>query len=465
LVVTFLVVLTGITLSAAGQGYFYGSWESQLTFDFSGGGFALVANESLSTFTLDYEVSDWLFESVADFHVEKGIEYFGLFADGYLGDIAASGSLVFYPIGEQRTKTKTRTEATHQYDWGREYFVEQLEVTNVNSTSSWYIRVSDDGSSWTTVSSTFPATTHESGVVPVNLLVRYVEVIATTGQLQSTALSPEEMTITYSKHVLRSRLRYRTPDGLTLSSTFIYSVSGTSYLRFDLRGSRKSIMGFRGSLKFTLEDPNCTFCFKEAKTRFSFPFACIEEVAAEAQFDSEGFDEFNLSIGTIDVGLSWLEFSGEVSFSTAAKVVAFTPQLLLGEGNCVTVYGSLATGATATEVTGIDFYGVLIDYQWDNVRFNSLSYFDDIHYVPVYGDTDCWESFTIAVELDACCGGWQRFEVMTAFAGNSNSVFAWAETDVILAVDLSTAISFEIVVVIEESGLTLMSIRTVWSWR
>ena len=454
------LLAVGVCARASGQGILYGTFNSLVAIDPAG---PVVLDDTGLECVVDYGLGDWTFECDTSFALD-GLDRIGVSADGKLGDAAFTSSVVFYPIGEQRTKQKTRTEQAHLYDWGREYFVNWVEATNVNATSSWYIRVSLDGTSWTTVSPLFDSATHESGQIPVNVCLRYVETRATTGELVSTALSPERVTICYSKVTFQTRLKTRLEAGVTLVGKLTVASTGTSSFSLNIAGPTRSPVRFGGTVRFALSQPAYCFCFRDATFSVSFPFGCVDQVTADLKMSAAGFETASFSVANIDVGLSWLGLSGAVTFSTIEKTATFVPQLKLDAGPCLVAYGEFTTGATATEITGISIYGLAMSYAWESVKVSSLSYFDDYHYVPVRGSQACWESLTIATSVPSCCGGDLSLECTVGFARSSGSLFDWAETDVAVSLGFGQNVTVSLVSVVEVTGWTYASVGVLLVW-
>lgn len=456
-----LVLVVVLSLQTVGEALLHGTLETTIATDLSGATLALLA-DTLSTLTIDYSFDPFLFESVVAYDLE-GLDYLAFSLEGEIGTFTGDSSLVFYPIDDSTTKTKTTTGQTHWYDLGREYFVERLEVKNVNATSSWYIRVSADNASWTTVSPVFGAATTLSGQLTVNMLVRYVEVRATTGLLQASPSSPEELTIWYSNELWKTN--FVVPGGLlTLYGTFALPKSGIPFFFFTFQGPQDEEISAWASLKFDLLRPDCHVCFKESTANVSSSFGCIEEVTINLQVSDSGFDRVKIALEDIETGLNWLDLSGTVTFSLAAKEVEFAPELSLKAGPCFTTYAKLETGTTKTEITGITLYGIGVNYSWNALYFSSLSYLDSTHYVPVRGQKACWEAFTIGTTADSCCGGWVDFEFTTSFSKSSDILFDWAETDFEISLSIGPSIELSMLFVLEETGCTYASATVLVEW-
>jgi hypothetical protein len=441
-------VVVGLSIGAVGQGSLSGSLDTTLAFDLSGGSIALL-DTSLMSMAVGYEVEGWTFKSTAQLDFAEGISQVELLANGYLGDIRMDNSVKFYPIGEQKSGSSTRTRPSHLYNFSQGYFIDRLEVTNVNATDDWYVRVSNDLTDWTDVAGPFPASVHDTGIVAVSLLARYVEVVPLSGLLTSSPTSPEEITITYSRAVLSSRLKYRAADGMTISTSLSAANSGASYFLIELEGSRRSKMGFKSTLKFSIVRPDCQFQFQRATATLTSAFACVERLGMDVAFDDKGFDGASFSLGRIEIGVDWLALNGRITFDVDSKTVSFTPELVLLSDTCVRAYGSLVFGATKTEIDGVSIYGLLVEQQVGDATLSSLTYFDEYLSVPVLGDQDCFESLSLSLARDGCCGGSNQLGIVVAFARDSTELFGWAETDLSASFSFGESLSTAVTLMVD----------------
>jgi hypothetical protein len=442
------IFVVGLSIGAVGQGTLSGSLDTTLAFDLSGGSIALL-DTSLMSMDVGYEIEGWTFKGTAKLDFAKGISLVGLLANGYLGDIRVDNSVTFYPIGKQESRSSTRTRPSHLYNFSQGYFIDRLEITNVNATDDWYVRVSNDLVDWEVVAGPFPASVHDTGIVAVNLLARYVEVVPVSGLLTSSPTSPEEITITYSRVLLTSRLSYRTPDGMTISTSLSAANSGASYFQIKLDGSRRSKMGFTSTLKFSITRPDCQFQFQRATATLTSAFACVERLAMDVAFDDKGFDAASFSLGQIDIGVDWLALNGRVTFDVDSKTVSLTPELVLLSDTCVSAYGSLVFGETKTEIGGVSIYGLLVEQQVGDATLSSLTYFDAYHFVPVLGDQNCFESLSLSLARDGCCGGSNQLGIVVAFARDSTELFGWAETDLSASFSFGESLSAAVTLMVD----------------
>lgn len=460
-VASFAVLFLGFPAAASPS--FSGSLETTLAINPSalGVGDALLP-DTLSTVTLQAGLDDLSVKSVATFDLD-GLDYLALGAAGDFQNLSWDSTLTFSPLGDTRTKTKTVTEPVHWYDWGREYFVDQLVAADVDATSSWYIRVSADNSTWTTVTGTFDPTVHTSGPVSVNLLVRYVEVRATTGLLMASPSSPEKLTITYSNQLWKTN--FTIPSGnLTLFGTVALPAAGSAYVFLAASYQEDSGLSLTASTKFGLQGPTRRLCFRQAVLEGDLSIGCVEGVTARIEIDDTGFDAFSLAADELPTGLSRLTLSGKLTFTVLSKALELEPELTLDGGPCFTLYGKVLTGTLSTEITGISLYGIGISHASNGVEVSSLSYLDDAHYVVVLGSQSCWEALALSVSTDSCCGGITDFKITTCFSKSSGSLFDWAETDVVLGVGLSATTSLSVSVAVEVAGFTCLAATLSLAW-
>lgn len=460
-VASFSVLFIGLAVAASTA--LSGSFEATLAIDPSalGLGDALLP-DTLSTLTLQARLDSLSVSGLATFDPD-GLDYLSIGAAGAFGGLSGNSSLTFYPLGDTRTKTKTVTEPAHCYDWGLEYFVSQLIVEDVNATSSWYVRVSADGMIWTTVTGVFGSTAHTSGSVPVNFLIRYVEVRASTGILQASPSSPEKLTISYSNQLWRTSftLPY---GGFTLFGTLAVPAAGSGYV--SMAGSYQDASGFSltAFVKLGLRRPALQLSFEQAVLSASFSIGQIEGVSARIVIDDSGLDVVSLMVEEVSSGLSWLAFSGELTLTVLTEELDVEPELTLDGGTCLTLYGKVLTGTRSTGITGISLYGIGAGYDWNGLEFSSLSYLDDVHSIAVLGSQSCWEALTFSVSKASCCGGAIDFKCTIGFSKSSVSLFGWAETDIVLTVGLSATTSLAVSVAVEIAGFTYLAVTFSHAW-
>ena len=448
-----------------GAARFSGTWKTTVGLDLSGATLALSPGSTSSSLGLKYQVDRWKFSGDTDFTLD-GLDRVKLSASGRLGDVRLSGSLTFDPIGGEKTQTETQSGSSHVFDWGKEYFVLWVEAKNVIATSSWYICVSSDNTNWTTVSPVFASGVHASGKVLVNLPARYVEVRATTGTLTPNAVTPEEVTIAHTKQVLKVDVTIPLPENGKLKARFMCPyIEGTPYVKLTLGGLKHEELSVDASAKFHLLRPDCRPSFHNAEIKLKFPFACFERLSATLKLGSSGFEELSFGLGSFDLGLPGINFSGGLELSLQEKAFDLSPSLKFEKGPCFTLHASLETSATPTQITGLSVYGIGVTHSWNGVSVKSTSYFDDKHSVAGKGSQRGWEVFTVESRGESCCEGKVGFSCSTYFAESSSRLFDWVETDVDLSFNLASNTTVSSLVVVETTGLTKMNLGIKIAWK
>jgi len=445
------------------EGLLYGSIDTTIALDHSLTTGLEVTDKTSTTLKLGYRLEDWSFESEGKLTLSPPIDYLRLSARGYIGDFYSSSTLTFDPVGEEWTGSQYRTQASHLYDLWWTRFANWIEIENVDSSSTWYVRVSTDQITWTTVSTVFPATTHDSGKIPVNLLIQYVEVVPTAGQLTSSYALPEKLTVSHSEVVFQSWLDFTLQDGTSLSGGIVVPGVGDPYVSLSLYGPWGEAVDFGAFARLSAPRPDCSFCFEYATISLGFAFGCIEHVETSLTFSDDGFEQASLSVPELDLGLPGLQLGGQLVFTTRGKTLWLYPFLRLGSTACVTPYARIITGASELEIDGIEIYGLSLSWEKDGISFSSKSYFNS-RKVPLLVSWDCWESISVGITTAACCGDEMSFKVTAGFEKGSGTLFELAETDFELAVPISEAIEVELKIGFEVTGQTFLSARCVVKW-
>ena len=460
-----LIVCAGFVfaLSGATAAQFQGAFETVAAFDPSASGSLFLEDASYLTLEASYSLSGASFASQLRW-TSGGLEYVGSSGSAQLGEIGLDSQLIFYPIGEAKTMLKTTTEPEHVYDLWRDYFIDSLLVENVNSTSDWQVRVSLDGTTWTTVSSVLGPAIHSTGIITVSRLIRYVRVQAIGGLLQSSFTSPETLTLDYSNCLWQSDFAVQLGE-VSAFGTFILPTAGSRVFVGALSGPIANDWWLSLTLRLAADAGECDMSFQEAAAQLSIP-SCLGPLTVEARVDCLGFDELTISAFDLLAGvptLDWVNATGVLTFETSTKQLLFTPRLNLEAGPCITVYGELITGSTSTEIGGVSIYGLECDVTLKSVTLTSLSYLDEYHFVPTKGSQLCWEMLRIATVDASCCGGIQ-FDCAICFSRSSSSLFGWAETDFEVSVGLGPTTTAGLVVVAEETGISYLefSLRGEW---
>jgi len=446
-------------LGCSGAAAFHGAWEGGLAFGFP---FAIQTDsDTYSNLRLAYTTSGWTFDSLTAFGISGLLsQRFG--ASGALGPLVLNSQLLFSPTPGSAviSYSKTTSGIEHRYDLGIPRFVDWVSVTAIGmdtSADTWRITTSLDGITWEWVSGVFTGNV-PSGQVSVGAVVRYISIIATSGHIHTSSVL-----ISVSAQAWTTNVRLVT-DGVTLYGTLILATGGSA-LSLGVIGSLGDNLPVTGRLSFIMAQPDCDLCFDDFEGTFGFSLGCLDPVTATLRMrnpqtaSQSAFEEFSLSTTDLDLGLLGITFDATVAFELAEKTVTLTPALNLGTGTCFTVYASLGSGtAGAFEITSLSIYGIRILQAWDGVRFESLSYLDDLHHVK---DT-YWERVTVKSVGDTCCAGRFEFSVSAYFDKTSLSLFDLAETEASLSFGLTDALTVRLkAVVASQAGPE----ELVFGWR
>jgi hypothetical protein len=422
-------------------------------------GLVQTDSDTYSKLIVSYSLSEWVFKNTTSFDL-TGLSAVRFEASGELGVFALSSKLNFYPgTSVEKKYSNLIPSAVHQYDLGQVYSVIWLEVENVSATASWEIWRSTDGANWTNVTA-FTSGETSSGQVNVTESARYIEIRATTGQINTSKLT-----------VCRSGTNWATPSkswrssckwsfsGISLTGRFTLA-NGASSLSIGFTGPRNDALNIAADVKFKIDKDDRSFSFSQANTTLKFPFACIDEVTAKLKVTCAGFDYVSFKVSHIETGLCWLDLSGTVKFTTSDKTLIMTPKLVLANDSCIKVYGKLVTGDSTMEIMGVSIYGIGLKHTWDGVSFESLSSLDSsYHFKENY-----WEKFVIKSEGDACCGGKLTFKVATYFQATHDTLFDWAETDIDLSVGITSTFTASTGIEVDTTGCTklVIAFKTTW---
>ena len=226
--------------------------------------------------------------------------------------------------------------------------------------------------------------------------------------------------------------------GVSLNGEFLLGATGSGWTFGASGGAGDLSLGANvyfnsksTSSGLALDNDEYCFCFTSVDFDASFPFACIDLVDVSVAFSDEGFDGITFSATGIAVpSISWLTFDADLTFDdgTAGKSLTLTPNINLGDFTCITLYYGLLTAGTY-QITGIDFYGIGLEYSWNGVSFSSQSSFASAKNEGITGKAAYWEKFSIASAADSCCGGGFSFSLDTYFKTGSTLLFDWGETD------------------------------------
>jgi len=425
-------------------------------------GLVQTDSDTYTKLTLNYSSDDWTVGSISQFNM-GGLERQQFTTSGSLWIIILNSQLTFFPVLGSSPALITRSSSvnspSHDYDLGQLYFIDRVSATGVQvnaPTTHWYIRVSQDGTSWDTVSLQFTGD-GDSGWVTVGRSARYVQIYATDGS--SVYVDESTITVSVSANAWTTTARLATA-GVTLNGSFT-KASGGSNCSLTITGPRDKMPVTSATIYFNLVDPDCLFCFDQVQGTFAFDFGCVKDITATWKINRSGFDSVSFSVSDIDVGIPYVTFDGNLNFSLLSKTLSITPQLNLGTGTCFKVYAGLELGpGGAAEITGLSIYGLGVSYDWDGVSFESLSYLDGLHHVK---DT-YWERFTIKSTGDSCCGGNLAFEASTYFQDIHTTLFDWAETDVGISIGLGSGGTISTSIVVDRTGFSEWKIGWSISW-
>ena len=240
------------------------------------------------------------------------------------------------------------------------------------------------------------------------------------------------------------------------------SLGATAYFNMDSDGN------------LVQTDSYC-FCFDSVEFDVSFPFACVDLVDVSLGFSTEGFDGITFAVTGIAIpGLSWFTFDAALTFTTQTdtqKTLTLTPVLTFGTSDCIVLYVDFIgvdgkSCDTSLTISGIEIYGLGLEYSWNGVSFSSLSAFGD-NTLADLDDTlssDYWEVFSITSEADSCCGGGFSFALDTYFACDSAVLFDWAETDASISYGLGSNFTITTGLNVEDAGFTEWSIGFEVTW-
>ena len=422
----------------------------------------ILLPDTLLTATLSVRLEGLLVKGVARFDLD-GLDYLAISAASDSESLSWDSAVAFHPLGETKAKTKAVTKPVQLYDWGQEYFVDSLVAENIDATSGWFIRTSADNSTWTAVTGIFDPHAHASGSVPVNTLVRYVEVRATTGVLKASRSSPQKLTITYSNRLWKTSFTILA-GSITFVSTIALSLAGSAYASLAVSCQEDSSFSPNASVKFGLQKPSGSLCFQQGVLEADLSIGCTGKLTAKVEADEAGFGAFSLVAKELPTGLPWLTLSGSLTLAVLTTELELKPEVALEDGPCFSLHAKALTDTLGTEITGISFYGVGMSYSCDRLRISSLSYLDGAHHISVLGSQSCSEAVTVATSADSCCGGLIQVKCSVCFSASSNSFFEWSETDVLLSVGTTASTLLSVSVAVETVGVTYLAVTCLVEW-
>jgi len=463
-----LIVLAALTqgLASFASSPFWGSFEVQIGLDVPAGGFTIqtTSNVTFAEVEMSYEMGDVTFSNVTSYDA-TGIALVEFRGRGALGPLEFDSRLTFSPVlggaGSKLNLNQSWVNPTHSYNLGRIYFVDQIEVTSLtledNVNTTWRVRASKDGSagSWSWVSDEITGNGGVPVVLPVGRYLRYVDIVGISGYISDSAISVQ---ISSEAFVTQVELEV---FGILFEAELAYA-SGGSDFSFTVGPAERGGVFDSATIAFALDPITCIIGFESADIELDLPFACFEDGSVDIAFDcDEGFSELELDVQGLQMGLSWLSADLEIEFSVTAKDVDISPSLELQAYGCVTPYFKIDFGSEAWELEGLTLYGLRLRYKMEGgVTIESLTYLDDIHHTR----EDYWEMIRIRVDGDACCGGGFDIDTSTHFSKDHTMLFDWAETDIRLAFDVGSDVTFETYAVFVPTGLDELIFGIEVSW-
>jgi len=460
-----------IVLVALAQGVAFassslsGSFEFQVGLDIPAGGFTLQTSSNVTfvEFEVVYEVGGVTFSNLTSYDA-TGMALLQFAARGSLDLLWFDSRLTFSPVlggpGSTLDLSDSWNNPVHAYDFGRIFFVDQIEVTSLtledNVNTKWRVRVSKDASagSWIWVSSEATGNGSIPVVIPIGRYIRHVEIVGITGYIDDSAISAQ----------ISSEAFVTTIDmdmfGVSIGGVFAFA-SGGSDVTFILDSVDSESVFDRATVNFNLDPVTCQIDDFAFDIEFELSFACFEEIGVDVGFDfDEGFTELEIDSRGISTGLSWLSADLGIDFSLTAKDLDVSLSLEIGELTCVTPYVAIDFGTEQWQIDGLTFYGIRIRYVFNGVTFESLSYLDDIHHTK----EDYWEMIRISVDGDACCGGGFDVDIRTHFASTHTTIFDWAETSLDLEYDIGSNVTFGGYVEIIPTGVNDLRFSVEVTW-
>lgn len=189
-----------------------------------------------------------------------------------------------------------------------------------------------------------------------------------------------------------------------------------------------------------------TLCFSRVDIDAKFPFGCVNPVDISLSFSAaDGFDGLQVAMNNI----VWEQFPAitfdvtvKFTLQTEGKTLTLTPKLNLKPG-CITLYADLVSTNAPLVITGVDIYGLSLNYQWDQGSVTSYSSFAADKNVTITGKSEYWEKLLLQTTSESCCGGSIVTSAATYFQSGSGALFDWGETDISLAVGIGSNITFK----------------------
>jgi hypothetical protein len=454
--------VTAAPITALSTGVFSGSFTTQIASDLPSGGPLIVPGETFATLAVSYKIDTFTFSSTTGYDM-AGLLQEVLGARGSLGQLQINSTLSFSPVfggtGSTIDRTNSVNSTTQTYNLGRLYFVDQVEVTALtlddDVNTKWRVRVSPDGTDWDWISVEFVGNGAVPVVIPVRRLTKYIEIVASSGYIDESAISVQVSATAFVTTVGVAMAGISLDTGLAIAT-------GGSSLTFRARPTEAGSLLDGVTIVFGIDPVTCAFGFESFDVGLEVGFGCIEELSVDIGFEcDEGFTDLTLSAGDIQTGVPWLEFDVSLTYSVSEKDVRVSPSLVLAAPLvCVTPLIQLETGAEPLLVEGLSLYGLRIRSSVNGITFESLSYLDDLHHTK----NDYWEKLSIAVDGDTCCGGGFDVEITTHFGKAHDALFDWAETEIDAEFGVGASYVFSSYVSFTPAGVDELIFGIVFSW-
>jgi hypothetical protein len=462
LVCLLVLALVAGRVTGLAAGVFSGSFTTQIGLDVPVGALEAESRETFADLAISCKMGPFTFSSAT------GYDMFGLLDQGFgargsLGQLSLDSRLLLSPVfggtGSTIDLTNSVNSPTHTYNLGRLYFVDQVEVTGLtlddNANTKWRLRVSANGTDWEWISAEIAGNGTIPVVIPVRSLAKYIEIVASSGYVDESAISVQVSATAFVTSVGVSMA------GISLDTELALATGGSS-LTFTVRPTEEGSPLDRATIAFGMDPVTCVFGFESCDVGLELPFGCVEELSVDIGFEcGEGFTDLALYAGDIKTGLSLFEVDLSITYSLSEKQVWLSPSLELNMlETCLTPLIGLKTGAEPTHIDGLNIYGVRIRSSVNGITFESLTYLDDIHHTK----EDYWEMFSFAVDGDTCCGGGFDFEVTTHFGKTHDALFDWAETEIEGEFGLGEGFLFNTYLSFTAGGIDDLILGFVFTW-
>ena|GEM_PF-5030874 len=464
-----ILIACGVGPAVLGDGVLEGSWISSIGIDPTV--FSLFPNDSYSELRLTYRLAgeeagdppisfDFSFTGEALFDIH-GLHRLLFSSEGWIGPWGSISRLDLFPIAEEKSLDSTTQDVNHLYLFSGpwiwmwedpqhlfgmyfrehdEIFIEWVKAENVHLTdplAAWYIDISTDAVTWTTVAGPFDSATHTSGEVPVNLPVNYVRTRATAGFLDASSASPEVVTISVADRTFQQKFEVNI-GGLTLESSMTLAET-VAYGEAGLSGQTVAGAVVGAFCTFSYSQTDCRLSFQDAQVRFSsWQFFCVENVGALLAFGSSGFEDLRLSF-FMETGLPWLDIRPELEFTLASKTWTLMPRFFVGE-TCVSIRGYWRSG-TSLLLSDL-FYQIAMQHKWEDMQFTGII-------DPIYGNLMLGFSWQSSDSNSP-----SQFMSRSIFRKDSGALFDWQQSTLLFSLRIRANTEITTQLEFSETGLT-----------